>query len=54
MSLPLVNALHSLVLAQAAGAPAGTFDLINMIKSIEGFGIVVAGSVAGWRLRSRP
>ena len=42
MSLPLVNALNTLVLAQAAGAPAGTFDLINMIKAIEGFGIVVA------------
>jgi biopolymer transport protein ExbB/TolQ len=37
-----LNAVNSLVLAQAAGAPAGTFDLINMVKSIEGFGIVVA------------
>jgi biopolymer transport protein ExbB/TolQ len=43
MSLPLVDAVNQLVVAQAAGAPAGSFDLINMIKAIEGFGVVVAG-----------
>jgi biopolymer transport protein ExbB/TolQ len=42
MSLPHVNALNPFVLAQAAGAPEGAFDLVNMIKAIEGFGIVVA------------
>jgi len=42
MSLPLVDAVNKLVVAQAAGAAAGSFDLINMIKAIEGFGIVVA------------
>jgi len=43
MSLPIVDAVNHLVIAQAAGAPEGTFDLINMVKSIQGFGIVVAG-----------
>ena len=43
MSLPLVDAVNHLVIAQAAGAAEGTFDLINMVKSIQGFGIVVAG-----------
>ena len=42
MSLPLVDAVNHLVIAQAAGAPEGTFDLINMVKSIQGFGVVVA------------
>jgi biopolymer transport protein ExbB/TolQ len=46
MSLPLVDAVNQLVVAQAAGAPAGSFDLINMIKAIEGFGVVVAGILA--------
>lgn len=43
MSLPLVDAVNHLVIAQAAGGAAeGTFDLVNMVKSIQGFGIVVA------------
>jgi biopolymer transport protein ExbB/TolQ len=46
MSLPLVDTLNRLVTAQAAGAPEGAFDLINMIKAIEGFGIVVAAILA--------
>jgi biopolymer transport protein ExbB/TolQ len=41
MSLPLADAVQQLALSQAAGAPAGSFDLVNMIRSIEGFGIVV-------------
>jgi biopolymer transport protein ExbB len=42
MSLPLIESLNSLVLAQASGAPVGAFDIVTMIKSIEGFGVVVA------------
>ena len=41
----LIDAVHNLALAQAHGGGAaapGTFDLVNMVKSIEGFGIVVA------------
>jgi hypothetical protein len=42
MSLHFLGAMNHLVLGQAAGAPAGTFDVVNMVKSIQGFGIVVA------------
>jgi biopolymer transport protein ExbB/TolQ len=41
----LLDAVHNLALAQAHGGGAaapGTFDLVNMVKAIEGFGIVVA------------
>jgi biopolymer transport protein ExbB/TolQ len=40
MSLHLIDAVNHLMLAEAA-AP-GTFDLVNMVKAIEGFGLVVA------------
>jgi biopolymer transport protein ExbB len=43
MSLQLFDAVNHLVLGQAAGGAApGTFDVVNMVKSIQGFGIVVA------------
>jgi biopolymer transport protein ExbB/TolQ len=43
MSFPFVDAVNQLVVAaEGTGAAAGSFDLINMIKAIEGFGIVVA------------
>jgi biopolymer transport protein ExbB/TolQ len=46
MSLPLVDAVNQLVAAQATGAAPGSFDLWNMVKAIEGFGVVVAGVLA--------
>jgi biopolymer transport protein ExbB/TolQ len=43
MSLHLFDAVNLLVLGEAAGGAApGTFDIVNMVKSIQGFGIVVA------------
>jgi biopolymer transport protein ExbB/TolQ len=42
MSLQLFDAVNHLVLGEAAGAAPGTFDVVNMVKSIQGFGIVVA------------
>jgi biopolymer transport protein ExbB/TolQ len=42
MSLHLIDAVQSLVLAQAAEATP-QFDLVHMMKAIEGFGLVVAG-----------
>jgi len=42
MSLHLLDAVNLLVLGEAGGAAPGTFDLVNMVKSIQGFGIVVA------------
>ncbi|MGC4000092.1 MAG: MotA/TolQ/ExbB proton channel family protein [Anaeromyxobacter sp.] len=38
-----LQSLTSLVLAQSAGVDAGSFEIVNMIKKIEGFGIVIAG-----------
>ena len=47
MSLHIIDTLQQLVLAEAAaGAPQLDFSLQGMVKSIEGFGIVVAGILA--------
>jgi biopolymer transport protein ExbB/TolQ len=44
MSLHLLDAVNLLVLGEApsGGAAPGTFDIVNMVKSIQGFGVVVA------------
>ena len=41
MSFPFVDAVNQLVVAAEGNAQAGSFDVVNMVKSIEGFGIVV-------------
>ncbi|MBK9518466.1 MAG: MotA/TolQ/ExbB proton channel family protein [Anaeromyxobacter sp.] len=48
MSLHIFETVQQLVLAQAtsAGTPQLDFSLTGMVKSIEGFGIVVAGILA--------
>ena len=39
MSFPFVDAVNQLVVAAEGNAQAGSFDVVNMVKSIEGFGI---------------
>lgn len=46
MSLHIVDTLQQLVLAEAAAGAQLDFSLQGMVKSIEGFGIVVAGILA--------
>ena len=44
MSLHLLETVNLLVLGEtpSGGAAPGTFDIVNMVKSIQGFGVVVA------------
>ena len=46
MSLPVIETVQQLVLAEAAAGQKLDFSLQGMLSSIEGFGIVVAGVLA--------